>query len=96
MPTQPQQPPHGDKATDEAEFLVEEFEVTEREASELVTGSEGDAADTQAAVLKKRGRPSSLADTPVPEEPASDLAADNDEERLKPVVRARNERTGAG
>lgn len=84
------------KPAEEAEFLVEEFELTEREASELVTDGESEAGDAQAAVLKKRANREVLPDAPVPEAPKSDLTADSDEERLKPVVRTRNDRTGGG
>jgi hypothetical protein len=86
----------GGKPAEEAEFLVEEFELTEREASELVTDGDGEAGETQAAVLKKRASREALQDAPVPEAPKSDLTADSDEERLKPVVRSRNDRTGGG
>lgn len=91
-----QQPPAGGKPADEAEFLVEAFDLTEREASELVTEDDGAAAKAQAAVLRKRGQRSRLGDAPVPEAPDSDLTADSDEERLKPVVGTRNNRKGAG
>lgn len=95
---QPRRNPAADnsgKPADEAEFLVEEFELTEREASELVTADEGQAQETQSAVLRKRASNEALEDAPVPEAPVSDFTPDNDEERLKPVVRARNDRTGA-
>jgi hypothetical protein len=83
------------KPAEEAEFLVEEFELTEREASELVSDGDGEAGETRAAVQKKRADHKPLQDAPVPEAPETDLTADSDEERLKPVVRRRNDRTGA-
>ncbi|HEV7274920.1 MAG TPA: hypothetical protein VGN80_01400 [Devosiaceae bacterium] len=84
------------KPAEEAEFLVEEFDLTEREASELVTEGDSAATEAQAAVQKKRKQRAPLGNAPVPEAPDSDFTADSDEDRLKPVVRTRNDRTGAG
>lgn len=96
MQDKPKQPEAGGKPADEAEFLVEEFDLTEREASELLTEDDNAATKAQAAVLKKRGQRAPLEDAPVPETPDSDFTADSDEERLKPVVGTRNDRRGAG
>jgi hypothetical protein len=86
--------PEGGKPVEEAEFLVEEFELTEREASELVT--DGDAGEIGAAVQKKRRQRRVLQDVPVPDAPKSDFTADSDEELLKPVIRRPNDRSGGG
>lgn len=86
--------PESGNPAEEAEFLVEAFDLTEREASELVT--DGDAGETGAAVQKKRRARGAFQEVPVPEAPKSDLTADSDEELLKPVVGARNDRTGGG
>lgn len=91
MQAKPKQQP-----ADEAEFLVEEFDLTEREASELVTEEDAAAARTRAAVQRKRSQRAPLADAPLPEVPDSDFTPDSDEERLKPVVRKRNDRSGGG
>jgi hypothetical protein len=85
-----------DRPVNEAEFLVEEFELTEREASELVTGDDRTADETTSGVQKKRAAREPLEDAPTPEAPESDLTPDSDEVRLKPVVRRANDRTGAG
>lgn len=88
--------PESGKPAEEAEFLVKEFELTEREASELLTEGDGEAGETGAAVQRKRRQRRALQDVPVPDAPKSDFTADSDEERLKPVVRSRNDRTGGG
>lgn len=76
-----------DKA-EEVGFLAETFEIPAAGAAALV--AEGDAAEALTeAELRRERDVDELADAPVPEEPAAEIAMDNDEERLKPVVHRR-------
>ena len=81
---------------EDAAYLVDEFDMTPREAAELVKRDGEDAGRVEDAAqdaLKKRDP---LKGQPTPKAPASDFTTDADEERLKPVVRERNMRTSGG
>jgi hypothetical protein len=84
---------------DDARFLVEQFDVPERRAARAVLGEtapDSKVAELGAEVHRHVSGDDPLAGVPTPEEPATDLAGDTDEVRLKPVLHTRNQRTGAG
>jgi hypothetical protein len=81
---------------EDAAFLVEEFDVTAREAAELVARDDEDADKVKDATYDALKGRDPLRNKPTPEAPASDLTADTDEVRLKPVVHKPNMRTSGG
>jgi hypothetical protein len=90
-----EQAPGSTKAED-AEFLVENFDIPIPTAADLVAGPEIDVIDVELATRKLEASHDPLKGVPVPKEPTSDLVSDNDEVRLKPVIRKKNKRRGAG
>jgi hypothetical protein len=82
---------------DDAKFLSDEFDISERDAALLVSGTGEDDADLLAAVVReKRGTDDPLADVPTPKEDTANLTTDADEKMLKPVLHHKNQRAGAG
>jgi hypothetical protein len=88
--------PKVEQKADDAEFLVEHFDIPIPTAAELVAGQEVDVIAVELAARKLDSSRDPLEGVPVPKEPTSDLTGDNDEVRLKPVIRRRNKRRGAG
>jgi hypothetical protein len=81
---------------DDVDFLVEEFDMNIPEASDLVARDDTEAEALEQAERRRQGSKDPLDQVPTPKEPASDLTADVDEERLTPVIHERNERSGGG
>ena len=77
------------QATEDARFLAQEFDIPAPQAEKL-TGAPSEA------IRHDIGAEDPLAVVPLPEAPASDVTPDADEERLKPVLHQRNDRTGGG
>jgi hypothetical protein len=81
---------------DDAVFLHDEFGIDETVAADLITEEPiGGEAVVDALGRRERAK-DPLSDIPTPAEPPSDRIADNDEERLKPVLHQRNDRVGGG
>jgi hypothetical protein len=80
--------------SDDAKFLVDEFDVPEARAAELVARPDQTADITRD--LHERESDDALEGVPRPQEPTQDITADSDEERLKPVLKTPNERSGGG
>ena len=81
--------PDRQQATEDARFLAQQFDIPAPQAEKL-TGAPAEA------VRHDTGEEDPLAGVPLPEAPASDVTPDADEERLKPVLHQRNDRTGGG
>jgi hypothetical protein len=88
-----------DQQTEDAKFLEREFDMTPRNASELVARDTVAPAELRDRIVHKDGRPDvsdPLAGKPVPKGPPSELTQDADEQARKPVVDIRDERQGSG
>ena len=79
----------------DADFLVENFGVPTPAAADLVAREGVDPKDVELATRRLNDARDPLAGVPIPEEPTDELTRDNDEVRLKPIVR-KNDRRGAG
>jgi hypothetical protein len=85
-----QQPASAQQASQggvDAAFLVKGFHIPPGKAASLVAGTDAAATEGEARRLLSEDDP--LETVPTPHEPANDLAADTDEERLKPVLHRR-------
>lgn len=80
---------------EDADFLIEEFGVSENEAGELVARDGITPEEVTAAGRKERAGRDRLEGVPTPE-PGPDYVADSDEVARKPVVNRTNERSGGG
>jgi len=91
----PPPPPSGDTADpgEEAKFLADNFDIPEQKAVDLVAPKR--AGNLRETVHKER-QSSGSGDHPVPAGPDRPATTDADEERLKPVLRKPNNRSGAG
>lgn len=97
-PTPPKMPP-GSGAVTDAQFLVDEFRISEPRAASLVAQGRGARRESEKIENGLRQVPQEgdpLASVPTPDEPANDLVKDNDEQRLKPVLHTPNNRVGGG
>ncbi len=81
---------------EDADFLVEEFDMPARDAADLVSRDSDDTDRIAAKAAARQRKRDALKDVPSAESPQDDLVADTDEEALKPVVRRPNRRIGAG
>jgi hypothetical protein len=75
------------------------FDIDEPRAASLVAEGRGrpeDVPTIEGKLRKARKKDDPLAGVPTPAEPAHDLVADADEERLKPVLHVENKRNGGG
>lgn len=86
----------GQEKLRDTEFLVDEFGVKEAEAAELVTGKAREDTETMALARKVRRNQNPLDEKPTPQEPERDFVEDSDEQALKPVLKTKNDRQGAG
>ena len=80
---------------EDADFLIEEFDVSDTDAGKLVARDGVSPDEVTAAARKERADRDDLQGVPTPE-PGPDHVADSDEVARKPVVRSRNARTGGG
>ena len=80
---------------DDADFLVEEFDVPPHEAADLVS-DDAREADAVEDSVRRRNRDATGDGLPLPSGDDDDIVPDNDEVRDKPVVQGPNRRTGAG
>ena len=77
----------------DAAFLVKGFGIPPGDSARLVTpGIAGKPNPTEEEARRLLAEDDPLKDVPTPKEPATDLTADTDEERLKPVLHQPNRR----
>jgi hypothetical protein len=69
-----------------AAFLVKGFGIPPGESAKLVSDGKASQSATEDKARQFLSEDDPLRDVPVPQEPASDLTTDTDEERLKPVL----------
>jgi hypothetical protein len=81
----------------DAKFLVDEFNIAEGAASNLVASEDDELAEEVVGDLHQaQDADDPLKGIPTPSEPPEEFTLDTDEEKLKPVIHERNRRTGAG
>lgn len=89
-------PPTDEQKLKDARFLADEFDMPEPDAAELVSDDAREADEISAETNRRRRERDPLAGVPVPDAPTEDHPQDNDEQRLKPVLRTPNDREGGG
>lgn len=77
---------------EDADFLVEEFDLPVHSASELVAGETADADEVQEAAWDKRKDHDPLEGVPVPKSPKQAFPSRSDDMMQKNVVRIRKDR----
>lgn len=81
---------------EDADFLIEEFDMQAGDAAGLVAGDGADADKVAAQARSREKGKDPLRGKPAAEEPATERVADTDEQALKPVLHKENRRSGAG
>jgi len=85
-----------DQVRRDGEFLVEGFGIPPLEAARLVAREGADPKKLTRELSKHDHEVDALGSVPTPQPDEKDLVPDSDERALKPVLRRRNKRTGAG
>lgn len=81
-----------EQKAEDADFLVEEFDLPVHTASEMVAGDEADADAVQEAAWEKRKHHDPLEGVPVPRSPRQAFPSRSDDMMQKNVVRVRKDR----
>lgn len=81
-----------EQKAEDADFLVEEFDLPVHTASEMVAGEDADSDDVQEAAWQKRKDHDPLEGVPVPRSPEQAFPSRSDDMMQKNVVRVRKDR----